>query len=105
MHSLGTEVEMYEGDFHRNLNALSPDQANFARAIGRPCAVGLCRPNRLGLHDMHGNVWELCENRGQRGGCWCDPADRVRVTVRLAEGPAFKHANHGFRVAWVPIAR
>jgi uncharacterized protein (TIGR02996 family) len=116
----GTTTAFYFGETITNGQATcngyeSPWSATDASPVGSFPA------NAFGLHDMHGNLWEWCEDyhgaypqqdvvdplgeesgwmRVHRGGSWIDKLKLCRSAFRFSDWPEHRSEEFGFRVCF-----
>lgn len=121
--AFGNSLSSNEANFNGNYPYGESDKAIY---LQRTAEVGSYKPNSWGLYDMHGNVWEFCEDiynpnytnlsidgssnlslgdlnsRVIRGGSWYYVGSYLRSADRVKSLPSYKISNVGFRIVAIP---
>ena len=116
--TISTQLANYDGDHTYGSGKKGVDR-------GETTAVGRFPTNPWGLHDMHGNLWEWCQDfhgdyyytgspvqdprgpangsgRVLRGGSWASPTNDCRSANRDRHDPSRPDHRIGFRVVMLP---
>jgi formylglycine-generating enzyme required for sulfatase activity len=102
----GSATTYYSGDAEKDLDCVAWYHGN---SNGTTHPVGQKAPNAFGLYDMHGNLWQWCQDwwkrdiytddyRVLRGGSWGSDPFHCRSTLRAGLDPNHYTRDLGFRV-------
>jgi len=122
-YSFGDTITPKDANWNHNFISIKEIRNQYEQGKIKPVAVGSYKPNAFGLYDMHGNVYEWCEDwkadypkgsvtnpkgadsgerRVLRGGSFSNNARYTRSALRNDDSPDDRNTNGGFRLARTP---